>query len=241
MKVRVAAGIGLLGVLLVSSGCCSTWVALRAMRGSGGPMHSAIPERDVWICPGEDVTLGWATSDDVSEATVTDLGSVSVPSGFKTIENIQETKTYTLKGKGECERTASVVVTVIEDGTERHISADRWYQYSPEQGESFIFGYEKEISALFTSPSIHATSIKLDSSIPTVAGWYVKKTDTDGTVHDFNIGNAWESPWGTTEELRPPLVGKWELAPINPSELGPPSSPGDLPTHVTFSVRMVCQ
>jgi hypothetical protein len=230
ISIKILVMIGLFGLFHLSS-CCDTDVRIGAVRGSGVAIDKENPKQYgssfVYICPGEVVTLGWYTSNDVKSATISDIGPVSGHLDTETVSPIETTE-YVLTGKGECERSSTVTVEVVKEGQRIQISGDRVESHSG-------FYWEANLSELIYSPDIIVTSIQMipftDPAFNSM-NWQFEKRDPDGTIINFTATWSFSTPWGTRQI---PLIGRWRYYPIGTF---PPSTP---PQFAIFEVTVKCK
>lgn len=213
---------------MLVSACCSTTAVMGVVIGDKPPLSERTPGHLVVVCPGEDVTLGWAV-DKANSASVTDLGSVAIPTGTKTLKAGTANTDYTITAKGkDCDAKDTAQVIVASPGTP--------FVFSAEPVGTLGAGtlkWEAVLSTTFYSPKVKITSVKLN--VPaTAGGWIVSKVDVNGTVHSFTIFNNATTPWSSSLQL----AGTWQLIPKDPaSELNPRS----LPPLVELQVTLTCE
>lgn len=221
---RRTAIVTLIASATVFAGCCDTVAKIGVVRGKTISTRE-LPGTMVVVCPGEEITLGWLTKDATS-ATVTDLGSVSMPTGSKTISAV-ETKDFKLDVKGkDCDASATANVIVVKSGQSFTFSA-------PAVGtiRDGTLHWETNLPELFYSPKVMVTSVQL-SAPPTLKGWSVRKIDLDGTIHQFGVTNIATTP----TDFPIQLPGHWQLLPVDASEISASSPPG----QVGLVVTLVC-
>ena len=212
--------------IVALAGCCATKAQIGVAIGEPIPEILKEPGHLVVVCPQETVSIGWVVSQDVTSASVTDLGSVPLPSGLRKINAGSVSKDYVLAAKGECEGTDTANVIVANAGTP--------FQFSASQKGSASTGtllWEATLKTLFYSPKVRITSIKLVLP-PSIGGWRVSKVDTNGAIHDFDAKNVASTPWSSALQL----AGVWRLIPNDPGELDPRA----LPLVVELLVTLTC-
>ena len=181
----------------------------------------------VYICPGEDVHLWWVSSDDVTEVNISpDIGAVD-PSAHLVV-NPTETTDYTITVNGDCERSSTVHVFVVEPGSE----IDLIY-HAVRQSHPHDWYWEISIPISRCSENIETTSITplcalgcfrhdppLTDYLYLSCGdllcngeWGGLKENIDGHLVTFNV-----SAVSRLDLPDIPLVGRWEFTPQYPSD-----------------------
>ena len=181
------------------------------------------PSQDIhttYICPGENVTLWWSSSEDVTSVTIVpDVGVV--PANGHIVVSPATTTTYRITASGECESHTDVTVYVIIGEEVINVSAP----YSDER-RTFHMRWLNQ----FTSPNIRVSQIRsvcasgcymhpvqlipyegYDACNGTICNmyWFGSKTEWDGTISGFSVNRV----------LLPlaahplPLVGDWDFLP----------------------------
>jgi len=214
----------LLAIGVTLSACCDTKANIGVVRGKTISARE-LPGSLVVICPGEEVTLGWMTKE-ANSATVTDLGSVSTPTGSQIITP-NESKDYQLKAKGDdCDASATANVIVVKAGSHFAFS----FMAAGTAREATLH-WEANLPELFYSPKVLVTSVRINAP-PTLKGWSVQKVDLNGTVHQFQVGPQFSTP--TSQPFQ--LPGVWKMVPVDPGEL----NPNALPNLVELEVTLDC-
>jgi hypothetical protein len=182
----------------------------------------------VVVCPKEKITLGWGASPDVKTANITDIGSVSLPSGVSTLQVGAASKDYTFSVKGDCEAQDTAKVIVATPNTLFVFTA----QLVGSPGNATL-QWEAVLPEVFYSPKVLIKSVKLNAPL-TVSGWIVSKIDLNGLPHNFDVTNGFTTPW--TAPLQ--LAGTWRLVPKDPAaELNLRA----LPPIVELQVTLTCE
>lgn len=213
----------LLLLVCLLAGCCATSANIGVVRGTSISPRE-LPGTWVVVCPNEEVTLGWIT-EKATSASITDIGSVPMPTGSRTIV-ATETKDYKLSVGGDCDRSATAHVIVVKSGTRFMFSAGKVGELN-----KGTLHWEAFLSEQFYSPQVKVTSVRLNAP-PTVSGWSVRKIDLDGTVRQFQVNGAFSTP--TSQPF--PLPGTWSLLPVNLNEL----TADALPLLVELEVTLDC-
>jgi hypothetical protein len=213
------------------TGCCKTGARIDVVRGMVPPSVKTGGSKQVFVCPGEQVTLGWLVSGDVTAASVNTLGNVTIPMGFKTVTANDDIK-YTIKASGECERTDSCEVNVVKEGDKAQIAANLVVFGKPE-----MYYWEASLTEDIWSENIMFTSIRMvlfsDAVWNGPQTWKFLKTDKDGTVHDFPVKFQFSTPWPSPL----PAVGNYKMVPVFGGVI-PSNTP---PEIATFEATMKCK
>ena len=213
---------------LALSACCSTKAVLGVVIGDSPPLEQRVPGHVVVVCPREKVTLGWGASPDVKTANLTDIGSVSLPTGVSTLQVGAASKDYTFSVKGDCEAQDTAKVIVATPNTPFVFSA----QQVGSLGNATL-KWEAVLPEVFYSPKVKITSVKLNAPL-TASGWIVSKIDLNGFIHSFPVTNGFTTPWSAPIQL----AGTWQLIPKDPAvELNPRA----LPPVVELQVTLTCE
>jgi hypothetical protein len=221
---------------LFHTGCCPTVPVITVVRGPVPPSEKTGGGKEVYICPGEVVTVAWGVSSDVTAANVSSIGTVAIPKGFKNVSPT-ENSTYTLTAQGKCTRTDSCSVHVIKEGSKAVISAALIsVPPKPNANTPPQYYWEANLSESVWSPNIVFTSIRMlkfaDVKWNQSTVWKFIKADTDGTVHDFPVTWDFTTPWPTPL----PAPGNWKLYMI-----GGEYPNAGIPPFASFEVTMRCK
>lgn len=186
----------------------------------------------VYICAGEEVTLFWSSSPDVSSATIsadpgTDLGEVA-PSGRRTVQP-HETTEYRISATGECTRDDAVVVHVWQEDEPILIAANYvrtmgcWvYQAGDDQYSRSIRITEIEphcgLGCMVHVPRIVGHPYMVCGDVWCNGLWDVDKRDAEGVTWRFNTGNLERGALRVVTPALLPLPGQWIFAPLVESD-----------------------
>ena len=211
LKLAVAAAmITLFGGADCEAPCNTKIHHFGVVRGSNISPDMENPEA-VFVCPGEQVTLGWLATSDVTTGTVNGIGSVTVPLGTTTISPQDDAK-YRLTVKGQCEKkSAELIVNVVKPGDKAQLS-----MVMHKNTDGLPVGWDLTLSANAYSPNIVVKGIKIVLPQGVTKVTCSKKLQPSSIDANFEINRLSQRPQGADVYM----VGYWHIEPSNWSELG---------------------
>jgi hypothetical protein len=229
-----------LGVLLGSC-CWEDSVEVGLIIGTPTGRWDNVGASEVHFCPGDMLTLNWATHGDFKKARISGIGTVSLPGGQTGVQPTQTTEYKLQCSYEDCDKEDTATATLIKDGDKVQIGAQLVNAQDPTTGLP-VYYWENTLTADAWSPQAQVTSMRMIQFPANQTNadiwndsraWAMTKTEATGQVRSFLFGWVPATPW--TGEMG--VLGKYHFTPT----AGGSYPNQNLPIYANIEVTLACK